>query len=1562
MIALKCHVSLAAAIAISLTTTAIADVKLMTTGFDDTNSFPDEGFLRIKASGVGPQTVNLSVIAANPIPPEGNPTITLLSGHSDVTDEFNLNDGKFTAAPTIPKRLFGTRVTLTAVATYQTLGGPAGAQTVIAQRTVKSAAIVILVDNKAPVVTTRVERFPGGGGFVHLQLEDTDVDEDTITAAGVFNVAHNPAAGNSTAVRPNGPVRYDEKTQVISLAFANLNPGNHTLTIKGLKDGFQNEMMNATVDGENVFITPFSVPGGRLQGPHVEFPRFLRPNGDSSGFNPADRVDTRVVDLYYFRDARRVAQVINRNVRDLDQVGFDAAQQFAKLARDDSRAQIDERQRLENLAVQDAQQTRKMERDLATKQRELQAALRQQEQIIIRQKQVNGVLDAMGLDGARDADELDTRIRALTTKINTAQTRYSKLTNAGFLRTFPTDGTTGSDDTKASPAMLAAARAVRAAEEADEKADKSDLDVRRKNSALNLLNSVEEKIEVKSDDVDAASDAVKALADDDDTKDMAQQKLEELKRELAELETKRDIYETRLKTAEDTSEESKRSADEARGDADALAARAAIRVSAERAQLDDQIRGYRTERSALQTVKAQFDISAKEVTRNDELVETLKGEVAGLPDKIADQQKVEIKSQNKVTGAERLELRLEQERFRREVAAGLSDRDTYVAGKWNSQDPVTQVSITVLGPARLQLRGPIQGINKIRRMIHQIDTPVGQVKVGIHTVQINGEHGDRMDKVYENINKEISHSRFLVNTSNRLFQKAVVRVATAVGNAVDNGHVPPRFPSDLGNTLRHGTDEESHRWRYIYTFFGGDFINELRRMNSELLQHDNKLLSLHSMDSLSFAGALYVTSLARGDVREMILRCFQDMLQNELPDSEYKYLRNLNQVHLKFGKLYRPSQHTQAKMDAKLCQEVHARACRLYTFPNTINFFSNQFNGDDTLNPAQQSTIRLAQVLKAQLVAEREYKNIVLERSLLETVRGETERALKQKLRTAESAENAARNQLATAASEVLKPLNDLDRILALKQDDSVATDEQRAYMRVLVRNLRKKHSDTEIARYMMESVVNNQDQLAGASFSRALTKTIFTLLSESQPPGIRIPQFYEETISLLLDVVLPKAERFDPIDVQGLTDQEAAREEKRIKEKFESVQNYYAQQPKVWKGLLAESEIRAKLVEEAKSQYEEQRKLVLSKRLLEQFMDETEEKSVELLEALRSHASNVDNYLKRLAIAVEDDVNAQFYEPAFQRVRHASRSWDVNLGQVETTTILTNNRTMAKVSPSATMEFDLPKRDILLTEAFKGSKALATEYGNLMQDGTFLAGSAMLAGTPAGGIAGGVSPVQAIPGVRPGQRQEFGSALEKLIPDPSVYKFETGTGFEIRPVIQPDGHSIVYTFDYTYTTNVREPLRADEKHLGRVKRHFIHTDVQTSSYELREISRYMVSLKASRTARGVPLMEDIPFLGAAFRPLPSDESSLQQNVILASSVIYPTMFDLMGLRWSQYADDVSSDRLVEEKQEQLSRQHELRRHLLQTTRKKVNEAIGIENGFRAIELQIPPGPISPSK
>jgi hypothetical protein len=113
---------------------------------------------------------------------------------------------------------------------------------------------------------------------------------------------------------------------------------------------------------------------------------------------------------------------------------------------------------------------------------------------------------------------------------------------------------------------------------------------------------------------------------------------------------------------------------------------------------------------------------------------------------------------------------------------------------------------------------------------------------------------------------------------------------------------------------------------------------------------------------------------------------------------------------------------------------------------------------------------------------------------------------------------------------------------------------------------------------------------------------------------------------------------------------------------------------------------------------------------------------------------------------------------------------------------------------------------------------------------------------------------------------------------------------------------------------------------------------VQTSSYELREISRYTVALKASRTDRGVPLFQDIPFVGYAFRPLPSEESSLQTNIILGSSTVYPTVFDLMGLRWSPYVDGEGSSSLAAEKQRTKTRAELIRSEL----RKRVDQELRI--------------------
>jgi hypothetical protein len=371
-------------------------------------------------------------------------------------------------------------------------------------------------------------------------------------------------------------------------------------------------------------------------------------------------------------------------------------------------------------------------------------------------------------------------------------------------------------------------------------------------------------------------------------------------------------------------------------------------------------------------------------------------------------------------------------------------------------------------------------------------------------------------------------------------------------------------------------------------------------------------------------------------------------------------------------------------------------------------------------------------------------------------------------------------------------------------------------------------------------------------------------------------------------------------------------------------------------------------------------------KKFLDMLIDDVEEKFIELVDGTRAQTSNIDNYLKRLGTALEDDFNSQFYNPAFRHVRESSYYYDVSVGQVETTSVVANNRAFAKVSPQATMEFDLPKRDILINEAMDSALAAYNDYGALLGDPNFLSLMKLYSGqspaTTYGG--GGPSPYvqEVLPGLPSGTDSQFltspdnnvprvGANLEALIPDPAIYKFETGTGYEIRPVIQPDGQAVVFHFNYMYTTNIREPVRADEKHLGRVKRHFIDTDVVSGNYELREVSTYQVGLKAARTARGVPFLEDVPGVGVLFRPAVNDESSLQENIVLSQTVIHPTLFDLMGLRWAPAVADLDSLSLRERDFVTRNREKFLRNEVFDYSSLQVDDFMRIPEAERRGDL-----------
>lgn len=980
----------------------------------------------------------------------------------------------------------------------------------------------------------------------------------------------------------------------------------------------------------------------------------------------------------------------------------------------------------------------------------------------------------------------------------------------------------------------------------------------------------------------------------------------------------------------------------------------AIRAATSNRQLERELAGARQKLEGLRAQYAQQAQAIAQAKEKKEEAPTFEPShesvlqdirdtaalVAELERSAADKRQAENDLRDQAERAQELEDRARENQFRAEVAASTEDPDTYVPGDVQSVDPVTQVSVSVIGEGVLQLRGPIRGINKIRTMINQIDSPLGQVKVGIFTVQINGEHGDRMEKVASRVEGHIDLSRFLTNQSLGYLRRAIQEVAGAVVANADAQH--PNLHRQLDRDRK-----------YLYAFFGRDFIDELYEMDSEFLRTENKLLSLHGMDTISQSQACFLMALAKNDIRQQILDRFRCLVECELPQAEWDYRKTSSLLPCKLN-----SQ-----------KEVFRNACEKYKFRNVHGFFEASVYDSDTMTPMQREFIRLAQIFKSQMVAEVELMQRVIERGmiedqsndesrradLLEDVREEALQRVKREFQSLIRSQDTMQkyfNQISAVLDVELPTV--LNRASGEAAQVAWRTDRLKSLGALDDRDASQTLKELTGAIGQFDSVARQSQYLSSATKSafrnaqrdlnaklnanknnskgfEAFTQTLATAAAQGQQAIRRDIDHWEE-IRQVVRAFQNDAE--DPATKLSVLEERLAS----VRKAVTSFEPDPEAQPKVLREMLSAAtevveRVREREVKIARAEYfaKRVRRDLDHRKLLEHLIDEQEEKYIELVEGTRSHIAQIDNYLKRLAIALEDDFKVQFYDPAFAGVRAASREWDVNLGQVERTTILTNNRQFAKVEPQATMEFDLPKRAPMIVEGMNGARALVQEYGSLLQDPTFLSLSGMMSGSPVSAATGGAgTPVSGLPNqglrtpsvrnVLPGQStdtaeqlmaqsggpdRKFGAALEGLIPDPAIYKFDTGTGFEIRPVIQPDGHSVIYDFDYMYTTNVREPVRPDEKHLGRVKRHFIHTQVQTSSFELREISRYQVALKASRTSRGVPLLEDIPGAGVLFRPLPSDESSLQQNIILGQSTVYPTLFDLMGLRWSKYVVDL---------------------------------------------------------
>ena len=1497
-------------------------------------------------------------------------------------------------------------------------------KTVIAS--VKALSVVVLEDGPAAPKPDLTGFTLQDNGIIRLKFE-ADNPLDSTAAMNAGNFVLKKSVLNATPINLRMDPRYDASTGIVELVYSkDAEPGDYTLTISKaltnvlkqnfqsqIQDGGQNLSLNVTKStSAGLPVESRGLAGFSSDSP--EYREYTNPRTYPQGFNPSDKVISRMARLYYFRDAHRVVQLINRKAQSFNRAAVDMREQFADASRVDADRTTVDRREAENKAIRAAQQARAAE-----------TALEEHQQALISGRQTVATLTT-------DLEQVEGILRELQQQGPALESEFSV------------------EDTRALAILEA------------------------KDQFLN------------QDGQSSLTDAEKG-------------QLRQLREKQAAALRRREL----------------------------LAAAPNVPLSnLDLSQTAIPIRRLAQSRDAL---RQQLTDAQAQVRQEEAIVRQLMATVQA-------ERNQEISATETWESLEQTERLKREEQFRREVAARTEDPDTYVAGKPDSDDPVAQVSMAVVGEGLIQLRGPRKGVNEVHKMINEIDSPVGQVKVSIHTVQVNGEHGHRMQEVVYRIHCYLDHSRFLTMQSAQLLRNAVVTVASRRAEQV-LAICPPGMP------------QQDRDYRYQEAFFGEDFIQELRSMDSEFLQTGNKVLSLHSMDTTSLSNALFLMALAKNDVRQEVLAEFMTSVQQRLPQYEMDFYT---------GSAPRP-----AWRDRTLAEKIKPGALREKHLPEFQMLGQNaQFAafrgmidvdvaGPDTMTPMQREFVRLAQIFKSRLVIELELRQRVMERSLIEERVGDYQASLaetaekeKQALKQKENARLAvltAAESVRTSLASIHTTIDEIsansERIAGEATQIALATNPAIERLYEYVGDM-KQAFPTERKNTQNEDPQFNRESLDKSFFSPStfqknlsLSQQIFDVLSDGNKSELELKQGvgteqseadplqtfridtnqHDRTITIETSIPfkitdhqfiftikstvnsnrsltnkefafsLDNKEQFTALAnayVLALTTQNEQFTQFRLSPEYKTMldtANYYLKFCKensdnvekffhIQVALNRASAIHAQLARHiettlqplagkmveinrlfsevaidparfddlthawgefrtealswlnpdaeprnaenrSENRYQEAlrtlkvvdvelglsgagitgsrfldqiaafraasaaaenlRRPLDHKKFLDMLIDESEERYIELVEGTREQTSNIDNYLLRLSTALEDDFNTQFYQPAFRHVREASYFYDVSVGQIETTSIVANNRAFAKVSPQATMEFDLPKRDILINEAANSALAAYNDYGALLNDPNFISLLKLYGGQSPGATYGGAGSPQIIrplPGLPSGTDSQFmtspssnvprvGSSLEALIPDPAVYKFETGTGYEIRPVIQPDGQGVTYHLNYLYSTNIREPVRADEKHLGRIRQHSIDTDVVSGNYELREVSTYRVALKAARSARGVPFLEDVPGVGVLFRPAVNSESSLQENVVLSQTVIYPTLFDLMGLRWAPAVADLDSLSLRERDFVTKRREQFIQNEVFDRTSEQVDEFLRIEQARRRADL-----------
>ena len=181
-----------------------------------------------------------------------------------------------------------------------------------------------------------------------------------------------------------------------------------------------------------------------------------------------------------------------------------------------------------------------------------------------------------------------------------------------------------------------------------------------------------------------------------------------------------------------------------------------------------------------------------------------------------------------------------------------------------------EVQIAIPSENTLQLYGPLQGVQKVRELIYQLDQPRSSVDLDFYTIRFTGTSESRLQHLNRCLNSESNLIQQQTQLTLQCLKRAVQETALSIVNHQVSG-------SDTGLS----SIEERP---LLVEFYGEAFIKALEKLDRDVLNADDSPLSLHFTGNLSLNRTVCVLSLAKKETQQQILHHFQSLMMYHFPE------------------------------------------------------------------------------------------------------------------------------------------------------------------------------------------------------------------------------------------------------------------------------------------------------------------------------------------------------------------------------------------------------------------------------------------------------------------------------------------------------------------------------------------------------------------------------------------------------------------------------------------------------------------------------------------------------